>query len=285
MTTINRGNFNQHFQNGINTNSPDLANKLQGSGVSTADVKKADLDGDGTIKGQAELDAAFKLVDSFDRNGSGSSFSRTGKSGQLFDAFNAGRVGGAGQVQGNTNESRFGQAIVQAAADRVERQGEKYAYDSAPKSPHPNLSGNRGIPNRTELSWLKNNNKCNQFVGDTLTQAGVKAPTVKMADGTVHYAKAEDWPKHSQLFDRITDPSQIRPGDVLVKDYPGSGESTAHTEVVTGTNPMKVTGAHHDGAYESNNDWLAGTTYNAQNKSFTQPGGTEVYVLRPKQAF
>jgi hypothetical protein len=73
-------------------------------------------------------------------------------------------------------------------------------------------------------SWLKNESKCNQFAGDSLTQAGVQAPTVRMANGSLHYARAEKWPGREDLFDRITDPDKVKIGDVIVKDYPGTGE-------------------------------------------------------------
>ena len=123
-------------------------------------------------------------------------------------------------------------------------------------------------------------NKCNQFVGDSLTQAGLQAPTVRMADGSKHYSRAETWPAREDLFDRITDPAAVRVGDVVVRDYPTNGEGGAHVEVVTGLNPFRTTGAHADGAYEVQSDWLAGAQFNAANRSFSS-GGNDVYVLRP----
>jgi hypothetical protein len=134
--------------------------------------------------------------------------------------------------------------------------------------------------------WLKNNNKCNQFVGDALTQAGMKMPTYKMTDGTEHYVNAERLPQFTKHFDRITDPAQIRPGDVFVYDYPSTGESTAHTEVITGydhaTGDFKTTGAHGDGAYEMNRPaWMKNMIYDATNKSWSD-GSNTLYILRPK---
>jgi len=274
MPNVTKTQFTTTLKHGVDTNSPELATRLAGSGVSVDDVKKADLNGDGKIQGGAELDKAFGIADAFDRNGSAFSFKNEGKAGQVFGALVGAKFSGPD----------FSAAITKAAGDRVASDGANYAYDKAPTSPLATLSGNRS-PGVSRPSWLKNNNKCNQFVGDALTQAGVKAPTHKMPDGTLHYVKAEDWPKHTQLFDRITDPSQVRPGDVVVRDYPGTGESTAHVEIVTGTNPMSTTGAHSDGAYEiKDNDWLANTTPNVANRSFTQSSGNEVYVLRPKLA-
>ncbi|PZR12682.1 MAG: hypothetical protein DI536_13960 [Archangium gephyra] len=136
----------------------------------------------------------------------------------------------------------------------------------------------------SQPGWLKNNWKCNQFVGDSLTQAGVKAPTWAMADGTVHYASAEKWPSFTNLFDRITDPTQMKPGDIVVRDYPGSGDATAHIETVTSVEPFKSIGAHRDAAYEqAGENWTAGGTYNPARRNF-EVGGNEVYILRPKVA-
>jgi hypothetical protein len=74
--------------------------------------------------------------------------------------------------------------------------------------------------------------------------------------------------------------ADIEVGDVLVKDYPGTGRSAAHIEVVTGTSPLRVTGAHYNGAYERTDDWFAGATYNA-NRSHMDARGNEIYILRP----
>jgi hypothetical protein len=119
-------------------------------------------------------------------------------------------------------------------------------------------------------------------VGDALTQAGIQAPTSRMQDGSLHYSRAERWPEREDLFDRITRPADVKVGDVVERDYPGTGESNAHIEVVTGLNPFRTTGAHADGAYEMQSDWLAGTTYDPTTRSFSS-GGDDIYVLRPHQ--
>ncbi|MFL5318117.1 MAG: hypothetical protein ACJ790_00575 [Myxococcaceae bacterium] len=273
MSTVDRKSFNATFSGGIDTKNASLQQKLAEAGVSAADVARADLNGDGVISGAAELNAAFRLADSFDKNGSSESFNKAGKSGQVYDAFVAGALPPKG---------KFADAIVKAAADRAARFGEGYAKENVPVSPNPRLEGNKK-PDATKLGWLKGFWKCNQFVGDTLTQAGVKTPTYTMASGGLHYMEAEKWPKQTQLFDRITDPAKLQIGDLVVRDYPGSGDATAHIEIVTGLNPMKTTGAHEDGAYESQSDWLAGGTYNPAEKAF-EVDGNMVYLLRPKVA-
>jgi hypothetical protein len=282
MSRIDRSQFNHALQKGINLNDAATVQKLESAGVDVAQLKaKADVNGDGWIKPGPELEKLFKHVDDFDRNGSATSFNNTGRAGKEFGAL-VNAAGGTIPVAG-PREPKFADQILAAAADRVAKQGAKYAVSEAPTSPLATLSGNRR-PESTTIAWLKGQNKCNQFVGDALTQAGVKAPTWAMRDGSLHYASAEKWPTFTNLFDRITDPSQIRPGDVIVKDYPSTGESTAHVEIITGSSPFSSIGAHYDGAYEQKtNDWLAGATYNAAKKAF-DVGGNDVYILRPKVA-
>jgi hypothetical protein len=271
MSKVTRQEFNSTFEHGIDLDDPDLKSALTSAGLDAAKLAKADLDGDGTIDGRRELRSAFNVVDDLDTDGNRNTFEDAGQAAELFGALKLGR-----------KEAPYhGAAIAQAAADRVVSDGPGYAFGNAPTSPLAQLSGN-AVPGTTHPAWLKDNNKCNQFVGDALTQAGVKAPTVTMANGSLHYARAETWPSRADLFDRITDRNDIKVGDVIVRDRPGSGESTAHIEVVTSVSPFKTTGAHATGAYEATGDWLAGTTANAANRSFTD-GADELYVLRPKK--
>lgn len=280
MPSIDRNSFNRALSNGINLNDPGVKQKLEAAGVNVAELKaKGDIDNDGWIKGSAELAKAFTHTDGFDRNGSSQSFDNSGKAGQVFSAL----VAASGGVMPPTTGGKFASKILDAAADRAAKQGVNYGYDNAPTSPLKNLSGNRN-PGVTQPSWLKDNWKCNQFVGDSLTQAGVKAPTWAMQDGSVHYASAEKWPSFTNLFDRITDPSQMKPGDIVVRDYPGSGDATAHIEIVTSVEPFKSIGAHRDAAYEQESEnWVAGGTYNPAKRNF-EVNGNEVYILRPKAA-
>lgn len=271
MSKITRQEFNKAFEHGIDLQDADLQAALKDAGIDGAALAKADRDGDGVIDGQRELRAAFNVVDDLDTDGNPNTFERQGQAATLFGALELGRK----------EAPYYGATIAQAAVDRAASDGPGYAYANAPTSPLAELSGN-AIPGQTRPAWLQDNNKCNQFVGDALTQAGVKAPTVTMASGSLHYARAESWPSRNDLFDRITDPSQIRVGDVIVRDRPGAGTSTAHIEVVTSVSPFKTTGAHQGGAAEETGNWLAGTTYNAANRSFTD-GADELYVLRPKK--
>jgi hypothetical protein len=277
MPKVDRNQFNQSLASGVNLRDAKLAERLNDAGVSLDQVKVADLNGDGMLSSREELAKAFAVVDGFDRNGAGDSFERAGKSGAVYDAF----VGSV--MPGEPASGRFAERIVSAALDRAAKHGPSYGKSEVPVSPHPLLTSNRN-PESTKLNWLKNHWKCNQFVGDALTQAGVQTPLYKMQDGSYHYAPAERWPSFTHLFDRVTDASKMQVGDLVVRDYPGSGDATAHIEIVTSVNPFRSTGAHMDAAYEqAGANWTEGGTYNPSQRAFDVNGNT-VYVLRPKVA-
>jgi hypothetical protein len=187
----------------------------------------------------------------------------------------------------NAGEVGHGIEIGMAALSRARHLGASYARDQAPTSPHPGLSHNTR-PGRTPLTWLRGWNKCNQFVGDALTEAGFRMPTYRMRDGSQHYMNAEALPDQARYFARVTSAAEIAVGDVIVHDYPGRGANTAHTEVVTGRDAARgivlTAGAHHDGAYER--DWsslLDDASYNAQQARWEKPDGSCVYVLRARR--
>jgi hypothetical protein len=287
MSTITRQQFLQTFQNGIDLNGPNTA---QLDPAALAKLRALDTNGDGLIKGSSSLQKAWNILDSFDNNGRSASINGDGKAGALLQNLSPAGTRESGSAGGVTPQSNVSTStsdkIAKAAAGRVAADGPNYAWEKAPTSPFANLSGNR-VPGQSRPAWLADNNKCNQFVGDALTAAGMKMPTYKMADGSEHYMNAEKLPQQSKFFDRITDPQQIRAGDVFVMDFPGSGESTAHTEVITGfdkaTGSMKSTGAHADGAYEKDRgNILADYTYDPARKCWNN-GSTDLYILRPKQ--
>jgi hypothetical protein len=288
MTHVTRGQFKERLSNGVDLGKAEVAQRLQGTGVTLEDLRTADLNGDGRISGQREVARAYKLADDFDHNGTRRSFRNQGEAGAVFGALTAG-------VAPRT-ERGGAEAIVHATADRVRTHGPGYAKAAAPTSPLKRLSGNH-VPGETRPDWLRGQWKCNQFVGDVLTQAGFRAPTHTMKNGSLHYAAAEEWPHRKDLFDRITDPSDIRPGDVVVRERPNptkEGRNEAgHIEIVTGTGPMRTTGAHEDGAQESNRHWLENGAFSPHQRGWMVPADNEdnrgkhdvIYVLRPKQRF
>ena len=287
--TIKKEEFIEEFVNAhidIEHINPDTLKKFADAlGVSTDKAKQIlksyDRDRDGWLNSKE----TFKLIDNYDRDGNANTFltevGKSGtktKSGKVYEALKA-------ELEANKNVNPFGEEIVKAAKARSSgKLGQAYAFDKAAYSPNPKLSGNRK-PDRKPVAWLKDNNKCNQFVGDVLYQAGVKMPTVKQADGSIHYDYAENWPKHEDLFERITDKKNLKPGDIIVIDYPGRGGSSGHVEVVSdNTSELKAIGAHHDGAYETSKEWIfRGATWNSREKCYVQPDGTKIYLLRPTQ--
>ncbi|MEN9800534.1 MAG: hypothetical protein RL653_4231 [Pseudomonadota bacterium] len=268
---VDRKLFTQALNAGVDLRKPGLAAELTRAGVPLERLASADLDGDGVLRGKWELWRAFNVVDGFDLGGPAGAFRRGGKAGAVFEA-----------LLRTVPKGKYADRIVSAAGQRIAAHGRSYALDGAPTSPHPLLTGNK-VPGQTPLNWLKGYWKCNQFVGDVLTQAGVKAPLVKMWDGSYHYAAAEQWPARTDLFDRVTDPTQLQVGDVLVKDYDGSGDATAHVEIVTSLAPFSTAGAHGAGAWVETGrpNWLDGTRYDASRRGFASDGAT-VYILRPR---
>ena len=268
---VTRKLFTQGLNAGVDLRKPVLAAELTRAGVPFERLASADLDGDGVLLGKWELWRAFNVVDGFDLGGPTGAFRRSGKAGAAFDA-----------LLRNVPNGKHADRIVSAAEQRIAAQGHAYALDGTPTSPHPLLTGNK-VPGQTPLTWLKGYWKCKPFVGDVLTQAGVKAPLVRMWDGSYHCAAAEQWPARTDLFHRVTDPTQLQVGDVLVKDDDGSGDATEHVEIVTSLVPFSTADAHGAGAWVESGrpNWLDGTRHDAAGRGFSSAGAT-VYILRPR---
>ena len=166
----------------------------------------------------------------------------------------------------------------------IKEAGVSYAYANKPKSLYPGLTGNTN-PGVTELRWLANQNKCNQFVGDVLFNSGYDMPTNKMADGSLHYKSAITLPNQSAYFSKRASLEDIRPGDVYVKDY-GRGDGVGHTEIVISVSKDKdnvytitTAGAHKNGAYTTEMK-LTGYSYNNAKQGWTN-GIQSIYFLKP----
>lgn len=178
----------------------------------------------------------------------------------------------------------YGDHAVARAAEVIFRErGYEYSKASAPRSPHPELSGNK-IPMHSRLSWLVGRAKCNQFVGDALFEAGFEMPTFRMKDGSKHYMNAERLPTQTLHFERVVTKAGVRPGDLMVIDYTKrAGENGAHVEIVhsfdVGSRSLITLGAQGDGvAARERNPWLSGT--HSTDGSWVVEGA-RIYFLRP----
>ena len=172
-------------------------------------------------------------------------------------------------------------ALIAVALAR--EQGADFAFSAAPRSAFRELSGNQ-IPDLSRLEWLRNRYKCTQFVGEALIRAGFKMPTFRMNDGSVHFMNAELLPHQSQYFARITDLNAIQPGDLMIVDYAGRGENSAHAEIVlcAANQRLQTVGAHRDGAkIKDNSHLLSLLRYNQASKNWVL-NDSKIYVLRPK---
>lgn len=176
-------------------------------------------------------------------------------------------------------ENFNGHDVVQIAAKIAAKDGHSYSLQSAPSSLHKGLSGNKH-PGVTLLTWLKGRNKCNQFVGEVLHQAGWKMPTYKMQDGSEHYRNAEALLNAFGHFQRVPTIEEARPGDVIVIDNPArNGENGAHVEILTEVDWTSggrffATGARRDGVRER--DYTYGIRQALRSGN--------LYLLRPKLA-
>lgn len=181
-------------------------------------------------------------------------------------------------------------ARIAAAAQKLGvYSGRFYARDEAPPSPYAGLSGN-SQPGRSRLWWLKGLYKCNQFLGDVLTLAGLRMPTYRMPDGSEHYFNAEALLKRPGDFGSITALSDIRPGDIVLIDWSESGENGAHLEIVAeidlSAQRLRTWGAHKDGAALQDFSWLfRGARFDAQRTAWINTSSLRgqylVHVLRP----
>jgi hypothetical protein len=271
MTNISRNTFVNQLRRGVDLKSPELNNRLNLTDGQKNALMSLDRNKDNMLSGD-ELQEAFEFVDSFDSNGSEDSFAVGGDSHSIYRALEAGAEPGP----------YHGKDIASAAKNRANNESWNYADSSAPTSPYENLSGNKE-PGVTRPSWLKGLSKCNQFVGDALTEAGMQMPTNKMADGTEHYMNAESLPFQSDHFDRVTSEQDIKVGDVLVIDHPTGGDGSAHTEIVTSVDPLKTAGAHAYGAAETEDytNVFIDASVNDGERCWDKSNGDKIYVLRP----
>lgn len=220
---------------------------LGAAGMKAADVAKADLNKDGKVSGQAELNALFTQVDRFDKNGSAASVNvldaegNKTAPGRILEALDA------------TFQSKL-QAVADAALDRISRFGENYGVPGKWVTPNPNMPGNRR-PDQTEYSATAGRWKCNCFVMDCLYQAGFVPASYK--DGW--YPVAVDLHTFSQGPNRVFDKKgaielnalsyedkqarvsellkQAQPGDLLiVRHQGGKGSDGGHCRLVVSNN-------------------------------------------------
>ena len=170
--------------------------------------------------------------------------------------------------------------IVRAARGLAAERSSQYARSGAPISPDPLLTGN-AVPGATPLRWLQGHNKCNQFVGDVLYRAGFAMPKFRMEDGSHHYVHAAALRRRTEHFAAVTDRRAVEPGDLIVIQRPGSGENSAHVEIVIGSHgydgALVTLGAHPHGV-EQRVRRLVGAS---ASDGGWERGEARWYILRP----
>lgn len=274
MTSIAKHEFLDHFAGGVS---------LAQINHRSLELTRHDSDGDGELRGN-ELADLFRHMDRYDRDGSSRSLELSGRAGEIFRALQRGR----------RDPPDTGAAISASARTRMQTMAPDYAVDSAPTSPHPRLSHNRQ-PGITRLGWLRGQWKCNQFVGDVLTQARVAMPVHQMRGGGVHYMQAEALPHQQRHFRRLERIDQLKAGDLVVIDWAARGAGTAHTEIFSEVKlqrgGIRSIGAHAEGVTEEQGwrpigDWhdaLQQATPEEHSHRWTLDQYT-IYLLRPIRA-
>ena len=166
-----------------------------------------------------------------------------------------------------------GLTVAQVARLMGRELGSDYAKENAPRSPNPLITGNHQ-PGVSRLEWLRGRSKCNQFIGDVLTLAGFETPLHRMADGSFHYALAEELPRAGDYFEPVRDPRHLRSGDIIIVDYPRGGENGAHAYVVI--------------SYDQKNSRLIGLSAESRGvrerdiSAHLKNIGRGVFAIRPK---
>lgn len=279
MNLIDRTRFLNTFKFGLNlaAHEQELRAALQGTAVTYEELQG--IAGENSVIDPSEVGRLFDLLDKkIPDNFDGALLADPGTDGnKVWSAFVELR---------NDVPSSYGAAIAATAnnfvTDPTTAQG--YAFDSSPATgPGRGLSGF---------------NKCNVFVGDVLTATGFTAPTQFDERNRLHYVEAEKWPSFGNLFDRVTDMNDVRPGDVIVWDYPGAtGGDGGHVEVVVSVTPgdppkVVTAGAHAAGASTRDANQTYPVLYNgyvnydSEHQCFYWRRDIDptVYILRPTAA-
>jgi hypothetical protein len=144
MTTVTRNDFTQRFDN----KSVALSSLNGLSNAQRTALRRADANGDGRLEGAAELRAAFRQIDNFDRNGSRSSV----------NAGTSARPSAAGSMIG----------AMERAATAAPRRG--LSGNTAPSEAAPRATS--GADGTAQINRTTNAGARNQMVSGQVTVNG-----------------------------------------------------------------------------------------------------------------
>ncbi len=141
-------------------------------GLAGVDVKKADLNRDGKIRGDGENAALFAEVDRFDRDGSAQTIALKDPTGAPTKGARILDVLAASMKPDGDGGSSAGAKVADAAKKLVAEKGQNYGVSSA----WVNVDPNHALPANVPLGGLKGKWKCNLFAGNTVYAAGFQPP-------------------------------------------------------------------------------------------------------------
>ena len=108
-------------------------------------------------------------------------------------------------------------------------------------------------------------NKCNEFVADTLGEAGKKVPTVPDGNGGTRLPTAHELADHNVHIDGLSDPkpvSEAQRGDVIAQAH---GDSEGHTGIIVGPGQTASANANEGGTITVNDWGFRSSTANPNN--------------------
>jgi hypothetical protein len=220
---ISESQFREALDSGIDLKNPRLQTAAKHAGVSKSDIGALDQNRDKKLTGE-ELTDLHQLLDLVDTHDDGVDLgyrddNTIGKDTVLFHG-----------IVDSIIDPRERIVAVARASQMDPRLDEGYRGSERMVS-HNTIHG--GTRNGDLITTrFENTYKCNLFVGDVLWRSGLKIPTLSNeAAGWTHIQYAESWAR-SPLFKTVPK-EDLKPGDVLLVDYPETGSGGGHLEIVT----------------------------------------------------
>ncbi len=271
---ISESNFLKTLDSGIDLKNPRLKTAAKHAGVPQNELKALDENRDGKLAG-TELKPLYQLLDVADTEDDGLDLGfredkTVGKDTVLFHG-----------IVESIVDARERIVAVARASQMDPRLAEGYRGSERMMS-HNTIHGGTRHGDLIQTRF-ENTYKCNLFVGDVLWRSGLKIPTHTNEEaGWTHIQYAENWAK-SPLFKTIPK-EDIKPGDVLLVDYPESGSGGGHLEIVTEVDIMVRTIGSRWGENAINEDTsravLLESAVEVKPGIYEDETGTQFRVLR-----
>jgi len=297
-TRITRSQFLDTFSSGIDLESKRLRSQARRAGVPMRELRALDADGDRVLDTQGELGGAWELLDELDALDEGVDLAGHSEDGFTDVGRDNAVYHGMADAIVDPGERRVAVARSMLSDPRLARgfEGQATGGEDNRMLSHNRMHRGRRREDGLIATPFVEAYRCNLFVGDVLHRSGIAVPKVHAQDGSwTHYAYAERWPR-SPHFDRVSRLEDVRPGDIMVVDYPGRGSGGGHIELVTGVEPREdgraglvSIGARwgedaivEDGSRAEVLNGAQRVDDHRDGAHFATEDGTRVFLLRPR---